>query len=61
MPYSMLLCAIEIAVALTWLSGLAWLAQHAIAWLHRSVVDRWLQRALGVSLIAIGTAVATER
>ena len=60
LQYSLLLTALEILVALTWLLLLAWLAHAALAWLRRPAVDRWSQRLLGVSLIGIGTVVAVE-
>jgi len=55
--YSLLLCAIDVAVALVWLLTLAWLA-HAAVWLHRPVVVRWSERCFSVCLIAIGGSVA---
>jgi threonine/homoserine/homoserine lactone efflux protein len=56
--YSLLLCAIDIAVALVWLLALTWLAHAAVTWLHRPVVVRWSERCFSVCLIALGGSVA---
>ncbi len=61
LQYSLLLCAIEIVVALVWFTLLAWVAHVVLNWLRRPVVDRWLQAALGSSLIGIGATVAAEQ
>ena len=58
LPYSLLLCAIDVAVAVTWLSGLAWLGSAATTWLVRPDVVRWSQRLLGLVLIALGATTA---
>jgi threonine/homoserine/homoserine lactone efflux protein len=56
--YSLVLCAIDVAVALVWLLGLTWVAHAAVSWLHRPVVVRWSERCFSVCLIAIGGSVA---
>ena len=56
--YSVVLCAIDIAVALTWLLVLARLADAALGWLRRPPVEFWLERLLSASLIGIGAAVS---
>jgi threonine/homoserine/homoserine lactone efflux protein len=56
--YSLLLCAIDVAVALVWLLALTWLAHAAVSWLHRPVVVRWSERCFSVCLIGIGGSVA---
>jgi threonine/homoserine/homoserine lactone efflux protein len=56
--YSLLLCAVDVAVAAMWLSGLTWLAHAAVAWLRRPAVVRWTQRVFSASLIALGTSSA---
>nr|WP_279591105.1 LysE family translocator [Modestobacter marinus] len=58
LPYSLLLCAIDVAVALGWLVLLARLADAGVTWLRRPVVDRWLDRLLSVSLVGLGAGVA---
>jgi threonine/homoserine/homoserine lactone efflux protein len=55
--YSLLLCAIDVAVALVWLLTLTW-AAHAVSWLHRPAVVRWSERCFSACLIAIGGSVA---
>jgi threonine/homoserine/homoserine lactone efflux protein len=56
--YSLVLCAIDVAVALVWLLALTWLAHAAVSWLHRPVVVRWSERCFAVCLIGIGGSVA---
>jgi len=56
--YSLVLCAIDIAVALVWLLALTWVAHTAVGWLHRPVVVRWSERCFCVCLIAIGGSLA---
>jgi threonine/homoserine/homoserine lactone efflux protein len=52
--YSLLLCAVDVGVAVVWLSGLTWLAHAAVTWLLRPVVVRWTQRVFSASLIGLG-------
>jgi threonine/homoserine/homoserine lactone efflux protein len=54
----LLLCLIDVVVALSWLVVVAWMADAALGWLRRPVVDRWLQGGLSASLIGIGVAVS---
>jgi threonine/homoserine/homoserine lactone efflux protein len=56
--WSLLLCAIDVAVALTWLLALTWMAHAAVHWLQRPVVVRWSQACFSVSLVALGGSVA---
>lgn len=56
LQWSLLLCALDVTVAVGWLTGLSWLAHVAVAWLQRPAVVRWTQRAFSASLIGIGTA-----
>jgi threonine/homoserine/homoserine lactone efflux protein len=58
LQYSLLLCAVDVGVAVIWLSGLTWLAHGAVTWLLRPAVVRWTQRVFSVSLIALGTSAA---
>jgi threonine/homoserine/homoserine lactone efflux protein len=58
LPYSMMLCALDVAVATVWLLGLIWAARGAVAWLQRPPVVRWSQRMFSASLIGLGTAAA---
>ena len=58
LAYSLLLCAIDVAVALVWLLGLTWVAHAAVRWLQRPDVVRWSQRCFSVCLVAIGGSVA---
>jgi threonine/homoserine/homoserine lactone efflux protein len=58
LPYSMMLCAVDVAVATVWLLGVAWAARTAVAWLQRPPVVRWSQRMFSASLIGLGTAAA---
>ena len=54
-----LLCAIDVAVAVVWLSMLAWVAHAAVRWLLRPQVVVWSQRVTSVALVGLGaTAVA---
>jgi threonine/homoserine/homoserine lactone efflux protein len=59
--YALLLCAIDVALALTWLLALAWLARAAVAWLARPRVARWSGHLLNACLVGIGVAVAVGR
>jgi threonine/homoserine/homoserine lactone efflux protein len=58
LQYSLLLCAIDVGVAVTWLAGLTWVAHAAVTWLLRPAVVRWTQRIFSASLIALGTSSA---
>jgi threonine/homoserine/homoserine lactone efflux protein len=58
LQYSMLLCAIDIAVAVTWLGALTWLAHTAVAWLLRPQVVWWSQRIFSTFLIGLGVSTA---
>jgi threonine/homoserine/homoserine lactone efflux protein len=56
--WSLLLSAIDVAVALSWLLLLAWAADTALRWLRRPRVDLWLQRGFSASLIGIGAVMS---
>lgn len=58
LQYSLVLCAIDVGVAVTWLAGLTWVAHAALTWLLRPAVVRWTQRIFSASLIALGTSSA---
>jgi threonine/homoserine/homoserine lactone efflux protein len=58
LPYSLFLCAIDVAVALTWLLLLVGLADRVLSWLRRPRLDSWLQRSLQFCLVGVGAAVA---
>jgi threonine/homoserine/homoserine lactone efflux protein len=58
LEYALLLCAIDVAVAVTWLVGLACLAAAAVGWLRRPAVALWSHRALSACLVGLGVAVA---
>lgn len=60
LAWSLLLCAIDVAVAVSWLVLLARLADAGVSWLRRPAVDRWLQRLLSVSLVGLGAGVALD-
>ena len=53
-----LLCAIDVAVAVVWLSVLAWVAHAAVHWLLRPRVVIWSQRVTSVALVGVGAAAA---
>jgi threonine/homoserine/homoserine lactone efflux protein len=55
---SLLLCAVDVSVAVVWLLALAWGAAAAVRWLHRPAVTRWSQGLFGAVLVALGTATA---
>jgi threonine/homoserine/homoserine lactone efflux protein len=61
LQYSMLLCAIDIAVAVTWLGVPTWLAHGAVAWLLRPQVVCWTQRIFSTFLIGLGVSTAVGR
>jgi threonine/homoserine/homoserine lactone efflux protein len=56
--YSLLLCAIDIGVAVSWLAALTWLARVAVTWLLRPEVVLWSQRGFSAVLIGLGTSTA---
>jgi threonine/homoserine/homoserine lactone efflux protein len=56
--YSLLLCAIDVAVALSWLLALAWLASVAVTWLRGPLPARWVPRLCSVTFIGLGASVA---
>jgi threonine/homoserine/homoserine lactone efflux protein len=58
LPYSLLLCAIDIGVAVTWLTALAWVADAAVGWLVRPRVVLWSQRVVSTFLIGLGVSTA---
>lgn len=58
LQYSLLLCAIDVAVAVSWLTGLVWLAHAAVTWLLRPAVVRWTQRLFSTCLIVVGASAA---
>lgn len=53
-----LLCAIDIAVAVLWLSTLAWVASAAVRWLLLPSVSVWFQRASSAALVGLGASAA---
>jgi threonine/homoserine/homoserine lactone efflux protein len=58
LQYAVLLCAIDVAVAVTWLAALAWLAHVAVGRLRRPSVVRWSPRVLSVVLVGLGVSTA---
>jgi threonine/homoserine/homoserine lactone efflux protein len=58
LPYSLLLCAIDITVATVWLIGLSWLARRAVDLLQRPSFALWSQRLLSACLIGLGLSAA---
>jgi threonine/homoserine/homoserine lactone efflux protein len=56
--YTMLLCTLDVTVALAWFAALTWLAQAALGWSRRPGVLLWSQRLMGAALIGVGTSVA---
>jgi threonine/homoserine/homoserine lactone efflux protein len=56
--YALLLCAVDVAVATTWLAGLAWLTHVAVDWLVRPPVVLWSQRISSAVLIGLGVSTA---
>lgn len=58
LQYAVLLCAIDVAVAVSWLAALAWLAHAAVGWLRRPSVVRWSPRVLSVVLVGLGASTA---
>ena len=53
-----LLCAIDVAVAVVWLSVLAWVAHAAVRWLLLPRVVVWSQRVTSVTLVGLGASAA---
>ena len=58
LQYSLLLCAIDVLVAVTWLAALTWLAHAAVTWLARPPVVLWSQRIFSTCLVGLGTSTA---
>jgi threonine/homoserine/homoserine lactone efflux protein len=58
LQYSLLLCAIDVLVAVTWLAALTWLAHAAVRWLARPPVVLWSQRIFSTCLVGLGTSTA---
>jgi threonine/homoserine/homoserine lactone efflux protein len=58
LQYSLLLCLIDIGVAMTWLGALTLLAHGAVHWLLRPTVVLWSQRIFSTSLIGLGASTA---
>jgi threonine/homoserine/homoserine lactone efflux protein len=56
--YTMLLCALDVTVAMAWFAALTWLAQAAVTWCRRPAVVLWSQRLMGAALIGVGASVA---
>jgi threonine/homoserine/homoserine lactone efflux protein len=56
--YALMLCAIDVAVAVAWLTGLAWTAAVAADWLRRPEVVRWTDRTLSACLAGLGAGLA---
>lgn len=61
LQYSMLLCAVDIGVAVTWLAALTWLAHGAVNWLLRPRVVLWSQWIFSACLIGLGVTTAVAR
>jgi threonine/homoserine/homoserine lactone efflux protein len=55
---ALLLCAVDVVLALAWLLGLSWAAGAAAGWLRRPRVVRWTGLVLGCCLVGIGATVA---
>jgi threonine/homoserine/homoserine lactone efflux protein len=58
LPYSLLLCGIDVAVAVVWLLALTWTVHRAVTWFHRPSVTRWSQRLFSATLICVGATAA---
>jgi threonine/homoserine/homoserine lactone efflux protein len=56
--YALLLCALDVAVAVVWLLGLSWTAAVAADWLRRPRVVRWCDRTLSACLVGVGAGMA---
>src|SRR3954453_14307380 len=61
LQYSMLLCAVDIGVAVTWLTALTWLARGAVNWLMGPRVGLWGQWIFSACLIGLGVTTAVAR
>jgi threonine/homoserine/homoserine lactone efflux protein len=58
LQYSLLLCAVDVGVAVSWLTALTWLAHATVDWLLRPPVMLWSQRLTSSLLIALGVSTA---
>jgi threonine/homoserine/homoserine lactone efflux protein len=58
LQYSLLLCTIDVAVAVCWLASLAGLAHAAVRWLMRPATLLWSQRVFSTCLIGLGVSTA---
>ncbi|MFD2091162.1 LysE family translocator [Blastococcus deserti] len=58
LQYALLLCAIDVAVAVSWLAMLAGLARAAVDWLLRPAVVLWTQRVFSAVLVGLGVSTA---
>jgi threonine/homoserine/homoserine lactone efflux protein len=58
LQYSLLLCAVDVGVAVSWLAALTWLAYATVDWLLRPPVLLWSQRITSSLLIALGVSAA---
>jgi threonine/homoserine/homoserine lactone efflux protein len=56
--YCLLLCAIDVAVALVWFAVLTGVAAVTLGGLRRPRVALWSERVLGASLVGVGVAAA---
>jgi threonine/homoserine/homoserine lactone efflux protein len=56
--YTMLLCCLDVSVAMAWFAVLSCLARAAVGWCRRPAVVLWSQRVMGAALIGVGTSVA---
>jgi threonine/homoserine/homoserine lactone efflux protein len=58
---ALLLCAVDVVVALAWLLGLSWAAGRAVGWLGRPRVASWSGHLLSGCLVGLGVLVAIGR
>ena len=58
LQYSLLLCLIDVGVAMTWLGALTWLAHAAVTWLLRPAVVLWSQWIFSTCLVGLGASTA---
>jgi threonine/homoserine/homoserine lactone efflux protein len=58
LEYSLLLCGIDVAIALSWLLALTRLASPAVSWLRRPLAARWVPRLCSAAFIGLGASVA---
>jgi threonine/homoserine/homoserine lactone efflux protein len=56
--WTMLLCAIDVTVAVLWLLGVSCFAWAAQAWFQRPTTVRWTRAVLSLSLVLVGASVA---